>query len=240
MSRQLDVEMLLASARDQYEDIYEAYDKALRDESLDLRVSVKNLMENLRSALDYMAHDIYESCCQTAQLASGKPEPRDIYFPYGSSEADFRSRVGSSLPGLRALAPNVYSLIAWIQPFQCGDNWLNDLCLILNENKHNRLTPQKRSESEVYAVSSKAGSVSILVNDPSVHVRSLPGTVEVFGVPAQFSDQGIRTAPSDKLTHKRIRWVAFLFEGTNVNVLGLLSKAVPGISDLAKRLYRQI
>ena len=197
-------------------------------------------MENLRSALDYMAHDIYESCCQTTRLASGKPEPRNIYFPYGRSEADFRSGVGSSLPGLDTLAPNVYSLIALIQPFQRGDNWLYDLCSILNEKKHDRLTPQKRLETETYTVSSKTGSVTIRVNDPSGYVRSVPGAVKIFGVPAQFTDQGIRTAPSDKLTHKRTKWVAFLFEGTNVNVLGLLNKAVPGISDLAKKLYKEI
>ena len=71
-------------------------------------------------------------------------------------------------------------------------------------------------------------------------VRSVPGAVKIFGVPAQFTDHGIRTAPSDKLTHKRTKWVAFLFEGTNVNVLSLLTKAVPGISDLAKKLYKEI
>jgi hypothetical protein len=240
MSRKDDTETILAEARSQYENLRKAYDKALRDESLDLRVSVKNLMENLRSALDYMAHDVYESCCQAARLASGRPDPRNIYFPYGRSEADFRSGVGSSLPGLDTLAPDVYSLIASIQPYQDGDNWLYNLCSILNEKKHDRLTPQVRKETETYTVSSKSGSVTIRVNDPSGHVRSVPGAVKIFGVPAQFTDQGILTAPSDKLTHKRSKWVAFLFEGTNVNVLGLLDKAVPGISDFAEKLYDEI
>jgi len=240
MSRKEDVEMVLTVAKKQHEDICEAYNKALHDESLDLRVPVKNLMENLRSALDYMAHDIYELCCQTARVASGKPKPRNIYFPYGRTEANFKSGVGSSLPQLATLAPNVYDLITSIQPFRCGDNWLYDLCSILNEKKHDRLTPQIRSETETYTVSSGTGSVTIRVNDPSVHVRSLPGAVKIFGVPAQFTDQGIRTAPSDKLTHKRTKWVAFLFEDTNTNVLDLLNKAVPGISNLAKRLYKEI
>ena len=240
MSRKDDVEVILAAAKEQHEAVCEAYNKALRDKSLDLRVRVKNLMENLRSALDYIAHDIYESCCQTARLASGKPEPRDIYFPYGRSEADFRSGVGSSLPGLDTLAPNVYSMIASIQPFQYGDNWLYDLCSILNEKKHDRLTPQTRLETETYTVSSGTGRVTIRANDPLVHVRSLPGDVKIFGVPAQFTDRGIRTAPSGKLSHKRTKWVAFMFEGTTTNVLGLLNEAVPGISNLAKKLYEEI
>ena len=240
MSRKEDVETILIAAKEQYEDICEAYNKALHDESLDLRVPVKNLMENLRSALDYMAHDVYEACCQSAQVDFGKPKPRNIYFPYGRTEADFRSSVGSSFPGLATCAPNVYELIASIQPFSCSDNWLYDLCSILNEKKHDRLTPQVRSEKVTYTVSSGSGSVTIPVNDPSVQARSSSGAMEIFGVPAQFTDCGIRTAPSDKLTHKRIKWVALLFEGTNVNVLGLLNKAVPGISDLAKKLYKEI
>lgn len=240
MSRKDDVETLLTSAKEQYERICEGYDKALRDESLDFRVPVKNLVENLRSALDYMAHDIYESCCQTAQVTSGKPEPHNIYFPYGRTEADFKSAVGSSLPALSSLAPNAYDLVASIQPFRCSDTWLCNLCSILNEKKHDQLTPQIRSETVTHTVSSGFGSVTIPVNDPSVRIRSLPGAVKIFGVPAQFTDDGIQTAPSDSLKHQRTKWVAFLFKGSNINVLGLLNKAVPGITNLAKNLYKEI
>ncbi|MEE8372155.1 MAG: hypothetical protein V3R87_00260 [Dehalococcoidia bacterium] len=240
MSRKDNVETLLAYAEGQYQDIRERYDEALHNESLDLSVPVKNLMENLRSALDYMAHDIYESCCHAAQVASGKPEPRNIYFPYGHTEADFASGVGSSLPELSSLAPTVYDLIASIQPYRGGDTWLCDLCSILNENKHDQLTPQVRSETETYTVSSDYGRVTIPVNNPSVRIRSLPGAVKLFGVPAQFTDEGIHTAPSDRLKHQRTKWIAFVFKDFNVDVLRLLGKAVPGITGLADDLYRVI
>ncbi len=240
MSRKEDVEMVLAEAKKQHEEICDAYNKEFCNEALDLHVPVKNLMENLRSALDYMAHDIYESCCQAERVATGKSEPRNIYFPYGRTETDFRSSVGSSLPGLATLAPNAYDLLISLQPFRCGDSWLYDLCSILNEQKHDRLTPQMRSETETYTVSKGTGNVTIRINDPSVHVRSLQGAVKIFGVPAQFTDQGIRTAPSDQLTHERTRWVAFLFEGTSTNVLTLLNTAVPIISNLGKRLYEEL
>jgi hypothetical protein len=197
-------------------------------------------MENLRSALDYMAHDIYESCCQSARITSGQLDPKNIYFPYGKTEADFKSGVGNSLPGLAALAPDIYKIILSIQPFVCGDSWLYDLCIILNEKKHDHLKAQERLESETYTVESQHGSVTIPVNNPKIKVTSMPGAVKIFGVPAEFREDGIYTAPSNALKHKRTKWVAFTFEDTNVNVINLLDKATAAIRNLAEVLYKII
>jgi len=240
MNRKSDVKSILIAATQQHSTIRQDYERALQDKSLDLRVPVKNLMENLRSALDYIAHDIYESCCQSARAASGQPDPKSIYFPYGKTEADFKAGIGSSLPGLATHAPDIYKILLSIQPFVCGDTWLCDLCVILNEKKHDRLKAQERSESETYTVESQHGSVTIPVNNPNVKVTSLPGAVKIFGVPAEFRQDGIRTAPSDALTHKRTKWVAFTFEGTNVNVINLLDKATAGIKDLSEELYQKV
>jgi len=239
-TRRNDVQALLRAAADQLLTIEGGYERALRDESLDLRVPVKNLMENLRSALDYMAHDIYESCCKAGRTASGRSDPKNIYFPYGQQEEDFRSGLGASLPGLQAAAPKVYDLLIAIQPFRCADSWLHDLCSILNTKKHDHLTPQVRQEAETHTVEGPAGSVMIPVNNPSIQVSSLPGTVQIFGVPAQFGSDGIRTAPSGRLRHIRTKWVAFVFEGTSVNVLGLLRRAVPSIRKLSEDVYREL
>lgn len=240
MSRKDDVNTIIAVAKKQYESICKEYNRALREQSLDLRVPVKNLMENLRSSLDYIAHDIYEICCQPARTAAGKPDPRNIYFPYGRTEADFKSGVGSSLPDLASNNPAVYDLIASIQPFRCNDSWLYDLCSILNEKKHDKLKAQVRSETETYTVESEHGSVSIIVNNPNVKITSMPGAIEIFGVPAEFTSEGIKTEPSDRLTHRHTKWVAFTFEGSNVNVIGMLDKAVAGITDFANQLYKLI
>ncbi len=240
MNRRTDTRTIVTAARKQYESIRKDYDRALREHTLDLRIPVKNLMENLRSALDYMAHDIYDICCKPVRIITGKPDPRNIYFPYGCTELDFKAGLGSSLPELDTNSPAVYDLVTSIQPFRCNDPWLCDLCSILNQNKHDKLTAQVRSETETYSVENEHGSVSIIVDNPNVRVTSMPGAVEVFGVPAQFTREGIRTAPSDKLTHRRDKWVAFTFEGSNVNVIGMLDKAVAGITDFADKLYSLI
>lgn len=168
MNRKSDVNTLVAAAKEQYETVRKEYDRALREQSLDLRVPVKHLMGDLRSLLDYMAHDIYEACCQSYRAAAGKSDPRNIYFQYALTESDFQSGIGRSLPDLASNNRCVYELITSIQPFQCNDTWLYDLCSILNEKKHDKLKAQGRSETERYTVESEYGSVSTIVNNPNV------------------------------------------------------------------------
>ena len=120
-----------------------------------------------------------------------------------------------------------------------GSPWLCDLCYINNENKHDRLTPQTREEIETYTVEGPQGSVSITVNNPNIQVTSQPGAVKIFGVPAQFTPEGIETAPSN-LRHRRTVWVSFVFEGTSINVLNLLKDAVPGAEVVAKSIYEKL
>ena len=239
MKRHNDVLALIAETKEQYANIKDLYDKALNDKSLDIRIKVKNLMENLRSILDYTARDIYEVICKEHRQKSGKKDLHNIYFPYGSKENDFKSRVGSSLPNLENLSPSLYSIIKNVQPFESYNTWLYDLCKLNNENKHDKLTPQTREEVETYTVQGPQGSVSIISNNPNFRVTSHPGAVKIFGVPAQFTPQGIITAPSN-LEHRKNMWVSFLFKGTNINVLNLLNNAVPGVEAMITSIYEEL
>jgi len=239
MERYSDVLALIQESTDQYNEVKALYDGALRDKSLDLRIKVKNLMENLRSILDYTAHDIYEDICKPYRLKLGTPEPRKISFPYGRNEDDFRSSITNSLPDLETLSLPIYNLIKNAQPFVSNNPWICDLCYVNNENKHDRLTPQSRKETETYTVEAEQGSVSITVNDPNIQVISQPGAVKIFGVPAQFTPEGIKTAPSN-LRHRRTVWVSFVFEGTSINVLNLLNNTVPSVEALTKSIYQEL
>lgn len=239
MSRKSDVEAILEATTIQHEEIKTKYKDALRNKSLDLRVPVKNIMENLRSSLDYMAHDIYEVCCKPTCSALGKSDPRYIYFPYGKSEQDFKSRISSVLPGLQSQSSDLYDLLISIQPFRCNDTWLYDLCSVLNENKHDRLVPQERKETETYSVKGKHGSVTIL-RKPGNRVTSKPGAGKIFGVPSQFLGNTIATDSHGDLKHVITRWISFSFEGTDINVLDLLDKSITGIQKFAVELYHHI
>jgi len=236
MSRRSDINMLMADCEIKYKKIKNKYNEALRNKSLDLRIPVKNLMENLRSSLDYMAHDIYEHICKPDRIAKGLSDPKNIYFPYSKKAVDFPSRISSSFPNLKILSSSVYSHIESIQPFRCGDSWLYDLCRILNENKHDRLVPQERKETEIYTVSGQHGSISIYKN-PGTNITSKPGAVKIMGVPSEFKGDHVITNSKGQLKHKLIKWVAFNFEGTSINIIALLDKSVPKIKIFADFLY---
>lgn len=54
MKRHKDVLALIKESTERYEEVKGLYDKALRDKSLDIRIKVKNLMENYdHDRLDY-------------------------------------------------------------------------------------------------------------------------------------------------------------------------------------------
>lgn len=239
MKRYKDAIALIQESTKQYEEVKDLYDKALRDKSLDIRIKVKNLMENLRSILEYTTHDIYEDICEPHCRKLGKRVPRNIYFPYGRTENDFKSSIANSLPDIEILSMPIFTIIKGVQPFISSSPWICDLCSINNENKHDRLTPQSREEVETYTVEGNQGSVSVIVNNPNVQVTSQPGAVSIFGVPAQFTPEGIKTAPSN-LRHKRTIWVSFVFEGTTINVMNLLNSAVPNVKALANSIYEEL
>ena len=115
--------------------IEQQYEEALSGKKIptSLQIDVKNFMENLRSALDYMAHDIYEAILKPERDKSGKKEIERIYFPYGKTESDFKSALGSSLPELKSLNPKIFALVEDVQPHKYNEDWLYQFCRIVNE-----------------------------------------------------------------------------------------------------------
>jgi len=218
------------------------YNLALTEKQIptSLQVDMKNFMENLRSALDYMAHDIYEIVLKPERDKAGEKEIETIYFPYGKTENDFKSSIGSSLPNLQALCPSIYAAIEGIQPHICGDGWLYEFCRILNEKKHNTLTPQKRTETKTMTASTNNVSVTMPINSPNFSIHQGENcSVTIGGIPVRLSNQGIEPlAPG--LQRRITTWVSFQFADTGIHVLPLLEKALKNIDQLSTEIYSQL
>ena len=92
------VDALLEHGKNDLVKIEEQYNNALDATSIpsNLQIDIKNYMENLRSALDYIAHDIYEQQIASHRASAGKREITNIYFPYGKTENGFKSGIGAS------------------------------------------------------------------------------------------------------------------------------------------------
>jgi hypothetical protein len=110
--------------------------------SPELQVRVKEMLDHLRSALDYCAREMVERA--TPGAAAG-----NVYFPIvarGFARSDFKSRVGKLLPGVLTANPAVLPLLESFQEFANPANeWLPDLATVANENKHEQLSVSRRA-----------------------------------------------------------------------------------------------
>jgi hypothetical protein len=233
---------LLDHASNDLKNIEQQYEQALSEKKIptSLQIDVKNFMENLRSALDYMAHDIYEVIIKPERDNTGAKAIEKIYFPYGKTENDFKSGLGSRLPNLQSLNPNIFAIIETIQPHKCSDAWLYEFCRIVNEKKHDTLSPQTKTERQTMTASAGDASVTMPINSPNFSVHQGQNVkVTLGGVPVRFSNQGIEPlAPG--LERTITTWVSFQFAGTNIQVLPLLKKALEEITTLSSKIYKEL
>lgn len=127
----------------------------------ELQISIKNLMENLRSALDFAAHGLFDKCGSSSKAAP------NIYFPYATASqsiVEFRKakRIDGCIPGLGASRPDLVTKLESYQWFADVKNeWLPAFMELNNANKHKHLTPQTRNESHQLTVSSQGASMTL-------------------------------------------------------------------------------
>ncbi len=99
------------------------------------KVALKNLLENMRSTLDYLARDI------VLHLKKSNPNIKEkVYFPYGQRENHFKESIKRNFPTIKQSNSEIFDVIEAVQPFKQNNNWLTDLCGLTNDTKHNFLS----------------------------------------------------------------------------------------------------
>lgn len=101
----------------------------------DLRVDLKNILENYRSSLEYVAHHLANRCVP-------KPSPDRVQFPIasaGDNIGSFSTKIDKWFPGLCTSSTGARDHLLSIQEFS-GDFWLRQLADLSNFNKHRSLS----------------------------------------------------------------------------------------------------
>jgi len=222
-TRKDSIEALLKRCDADIAKIEQKYNDSLHQQKVqtDLQVGIKNFCENLRSVLDYIAHDIRETHC-----AGADPKMR-FYFPIVASRSEFEVQAKKWYPGLEAKVPHLWSYLETVQPYHQEHVWIDIFNKINNENKHGDLVAQARTDTEQVRVSMPGGSVTWTPQN----VKFGPG-VFIGGVPVNPATQMPVPHPSQKV--ERIIWVDFRFAGEDVSALGLLKQAHAGVRKIAK------
>lgn len=233
-----DAKSLIEHARNELPKIKQAYEGSLSAKAVAPRllVEIKNVCENLRSALDFAAHGLLERHV----ASSGKKTT--IYFPYATtkqSRAEFEKsgRIDTCIPGLAVARPDLVGLLLEMQHFGSkGYKWFPAFMDLTNENKHQRLVPQIRKETKELRISGGSAAIS-LGQGASISIGSgasisIGGAVirggQAFDVNNPPQVQGGRV--------EVITWVSFLFETNGEPVVPFLEEALKGVNKIVEEL----
>lgn len=238
MSQFDDARALVEHSKQELEQIRAAYAGSLESQKISpaLLVEIKNLMENLRSALDFSAGGLFQ------KYGNSKPNAK-IYFPYASLNQDaakFRAagRIETCIPGITTSRPDVVQALESVQHFAGADwGWMPHFMELNNENKHQRLTPQIRKESRQLKISSSSGAAIILGDGASIQIGG--------GAHIQLGDAFIPGGQSISPTNpgrviggnqEVTVWVSFHFSSNDMPVMGLLEQATAGVEKIVQNL----
>lgn len=224
MKRAKSIEALLKKAKEDFAALKSAYDASLYEKHVreDLKVTIKNIFENLRSCLDYIAHDTFEKHCAAVK------KPDRLYFPIRPSANEFKQAVSKDFPQLDITAPSLYACLEAVQPY--NDAWLGQFNKLNNHNKHQDLVEQTRTESKQVTVSRSGSSVSW---GPGVTFGS---GVHVMGVPIDPRTQ--MPVPNNLARTEVVTWVDFRFKEIDEAVLTFTEKSIDAVEDLLQKVRR--
>jgi len=215
MVERADIDALVEDAALQLGLVRETYQVTLQAQEVPRRLMarIKNVVENQRSALEYLAHQIYEEYGDGAGAKS--------YYPIANANTQFLGLFERNLPGVAANCPNVRDAIEARQWYQRGYEWLQHLVSLTNENKHRRLTPQTRSELEVSRWNRPSATIE---TDSRGNVRVSP--------PAGRSDLRFAGDLRDVPPDERMVYVDWLFDDPPLPALATLEAIQGGLSAL--------
>lgn len=237
-----DAKELVRHAEQKLVEIKKEYERSLHKQRIKpaLLVDIKNFFENLRSALDFSAHGIFD------QFGSSSNAQPKIYFPYARAsqsrlEFEEAGRIEKCIPGLTASRPDIVQLLLEMQHFGSrGYDWLPDFMNLTNENKHQKLSPQVRQEAKALRVSFPGGSSMTLGQGASISIG--PRASISSGGASIKGGQMIDVDHPPAMEGGRsevITWVSFNFEHTGQPVYPFLDIAQKGVSEIVNALGSQ-
>jgi hypothetical protein len=226
MKRAASIEALLRKANTDFANLRAAYDSSLHEQHVaeDLKVAIKNIFENLRSCLDYLAHDIFDTHCGSTR------KPDSLFFPIRSTASEFNQAIAKDYPDLQLTAKAVFDILEAVQPYH--DPWLGQFNKLNNLNKHQDLVEQTRTEARQVSVSREGGSVSW---GPGVTFGS---GVSVMGVPINPRTQ--MPAPNTVAKTEVVIWVDFRFKEIDQSVLPFVQGSLRNVEKVFRDLQPHI
>lgn len=218
MNREKNIKALISKVKKDLVILKAAYDASLKEQvvSEELKIDIKNIFENLRSALDYIARDVFEA------LGTGN-DPKILYFPISQNRKNFDKNISINFPDLEIKFPDVYKILESIQPYH--DDWLSKFNKLNNNNKHQNLVEQKRSEFKRTTVTDRSSGRGVSWGEG---VKFYDCTVQGVAIDPQTQ----LPVPNNRVNTKIVIWVDFKFKENNESVFPFIKKSIDQIENL--------
>jgi len=225
-----DIKSQLERAKELKEELDSCAQEDLKNHTISdkTRNRTQEILVKIRSILDQVIYSFFEKEI-APNLTEDEKKKAIVYFPLVTKEENFNSVLGRAMiRNLETTHPNVFSFLKSVQPYNEDYKWLGELSKYANE-KHIRLSPQKRIEVKRTTVRSKGGSVSW-----GSGVTFGKG-VSIMGAPVDPVTQNI--VPTPGLESKTEIWVSFVFKDSKVNALWLCNKSIEGSEKIINDFY---
>ena len=222
-----DIEAVQDLATECLAEVEGLYEDALHAKSVPTRLQalIKNVLENERSALEYLALAIVDAHGTTIG---------NVYYPLSPSAARFEGSIDSRMPGVRAGRPDIAAEVSKHQPY--SHIWLADLRDLTNENKHERLTPQTRDETRWIDTNPGGAGISFMPFQPGKGGVSFGGTVIINGV--EVDPNTLKPVGGGPQPHRETIYVDWLFATTGRSVLQTLKAIDAGVAKAVDEIAK--
>lgn len=205
----------------------------------DFKVNLKNVLENQRSSLEYIAHYMAEIC-------TPKPKSNEVQFPVANETDDaitFSTKVDKWFPDLGAKKPKVKDYIISMQHFT-GVLWLRKLADLTNFNKHRTLSSQEIGEFKSVLISFEDSGLRLgelgfnsirLALGGVLLFQDSNGNQAEIEAPIFFD---VNTIPTDRICDQRIKIIQ---ESRNMYFIpGYTESIAHMIWVISKNVYRSV
>lgn len=112
----------------------------------DLKLKIKQFLENVDSALGYEAFNIFSKYCTVPEDKLEQHESK-LYFPVRNNKDSYDKFMNKWYPGLREEKPEIVTVLERHQPYPGQSLWLSRLKYLVNKNKHRNLSKQSKRQS---------------------------------------------------------------------------------------------
>ncbi|SHE59018.1 hypothetical protein [Chryseobacterium takakiae] len=198
------------------------------------KVDVKNILENLRSSLEY--------CAQYINYTVYNKKSK-IYFPYGKTEDQFKKSINRNFLSLKKKNPKIYKFIEDLQPHILNDNWLVIMCEATNEAKHNNAL---NIENQIDVHKKITVDIPGVIYIPDARAVTFKGNyiddkpIDDFVINNDTIEITKKGLVTPQFNFEIVENKTFLLKDYQCDLIQLLEKSLKSIREFSNNLYNNI